>query len=84
MVERTRISNINNQNDYSSKNKNIKEEIDKKYGQRDLRQTEEIYEEKQYYYPLEEIKRRQQAYQREKAGQNIPHHVQQIAVYETD
>ena len=85
IVERTKITNINNlnkQNEYSSKNQIRNEDIEKKYGQRDIKKTEEVYEEKQYY--LDEIKRRQQEYQRVKGGQNIPYHVQQIAVYEKD
>ena len=64
-IERTNI-NIYKNNEHTTKNINISEEIQRKYGQKGIKQTKEIYgENRNYYYPSEEMQKNKEVYKGE-------------------
>ena len=83
VVERKKYNNINKKNVNSSKTENISQEIKKKYGQKVIKKTKEVYENRKYY-PIQQINKTEHVYQYKKIEQNIPHHTQQIALYERE
>ena len=81
-VEKSKVNNnIIKKNIYTSKTQNISEEIQRKYGQKIGRQRKQIHQENKKYYPSQ-ISQQKVEINQKKITQNIPHHVQQIAVYE--